>query len=288
MSTAPPGTVVLVGGGPGAADLLTLRARRALFSADVVVTDRLGPTSVLADLPSHVRVIDVGKKPGAHGATQEQINAILVGEALAGRRVVRLKGGDPFLFGRGGEEVAACRARGIAVEVVPGVSSALAAPAAACLPVTHRGTASALLVVHGHDDLPALAVQAVVTQAATVAVLMGVARLGEHVERLLAAGARADTPVAVIEQATTDAERTTHAALGGLVAACAAAHVRSPAVIVVGDVADPALLGLDLHALDVPAVVPDVPMPDAAAPDDAATYARDVDAAALQTHVAYA
>ncbi|WP_328741232.1 uroporphyrinogen-III C-methyltransferase [Flavimobilis rhizosphaerae] len=286
-----PGAVVLVGGGPGAADLMTVRARRALFSADVVVADRLGPTSVLADLPSRVRVIDVGKRPGAHPVPQARINEILVAEAIAGNRVVRLKGGDPFLFGRGGEEVAACRARGIAVEVVPGVSSALAAPAAACVPVTHRGTASALLVVQGHGSLPGLAVQAVVTRAATVAVLMGVARLAEHVAVLLAAGASPSTPVAVIEQATTDDERTTFMTLGRAVRTCAEAGVRSPAVVVLGDVADPALLGLDLHALDVP-VTPDgaadAAGADTSAPSDASAYAPHVDAAAREAEVAYA
>ncbi|PFG37144.1 uroporphyrin-III C-methyltransferase/precorrin-2 dehydrogenase/sirohydrochlorin ferrochelatase [Flavimobilis soli] len=286
-----PGSVVLVGGGTGAVDLMTVRARRALFSADVVVADRLGPTSVLGDLPKRVRVIDVGKRPGAHAVPQERINEILVAEAVAGNRVVRLKGGDPFLFGRGGEEVAACRARGIAVEVVPGVSSALAAPASACVPVTHRGTASALLVVQGHDELPELAVQAVVTRAATVAVLMGVARLAEHVEALLAAGAGAQTPVAIVEQATTEGERATFTTLGSLVQTCADVGVRSPAVVVLGDVADPALLGLDLHALDVPLTpetLADGAGVDTSAPSDARAYAPHVDAAAREAEVAYA
>ena len=236
------GSVVLVGGGPGASDLLTVRAWRELLAADVVVADRLGPTSVLADLPERVHVVDVGKRPGERSVTQAEINAILVAEAYAGRRVVRLKGGDPFLFGRGGEEVEACRARGVPVEVVPGISSVLAAPAAAQIPVTHRGTSSALLVVHGHDGMPALAVQAVVSESATVELLMGVARLAEHVQVLLAAGARPDLPVAVVEQATTAGERTTRATLATLVAECTRADVRAPAILVFGEVAAPHLL----------------------------------------------
>ena len=238
-----------------------------------------------------MRVIDVGKRPGAHPVPQARINEILVAEAIAGNRVVRLKDGDPFLFGRGGEEVAACRARGIAVEVVPGVSSALAVPAAACVPVTHRGTASALLVVQGHDSFPGLAVQAVVTRAATVAVLMGVARLAEHVAVLLAAGASPATPVAVVEQATTDDERTTFTTLDRIVRTCAEVGVRSPAVVVLGDVADPALLGLDLYAIDVPltsADVTDAAGADTPAPNDAPAYAPHVDAAAREAEVAYA
>ena len=177
--------MVLVGGGPGAADLMTLRARRALAEADVVVTDRLGPTSVLADLPDDVEVIDVGKTPGLHAVTQDEINRILVDHAQRGRLVVRLKGGDPFLFGRGGEEELALAAHGIPVEVVPGVSSALAAPAAAGIPVTHRGTVAAVHVAHGHGRLDDTAVGAVVRGEATLVVLMGISLLADHVARLL-------------------------------------------------------------------------------------------------------
>ncbi len=249
------GRVVLVGGGPGAVDLLTVRGLRALQDADVVVADRLGPAANL-DLPARVRVIDVGKRPGAHSATQAEINAVLVREALAGNQVARLKGGDCFLFGRGGEEIAACRAHGIEVDVIPGVSSVLAAPAAAHVPVTHRGTSSSVLVVHGHDQLSTLAVTAVVTQAATVVVLMGVARLADHVATLLDAGARADLPVVVTEQASTAAERVTRAPLDQLLATCAAVGVRSPAVIVLGDVADPDLLGVDTYAHRVDTLAP--------------------------------
>ncbi|MGA8978778.1 MAG: uroporphyrinogen-III C-methyltransferase [Pedococcus sp.] len=238
------GRVVLVGGGPGAPDLLTIRGRRALSEADVIVTDRLGPTSLLSSLPADVEVIDVGKVPGAHAVSQDQINAVLVERAQRGCVVVRLKGGDPFLFGRGGEEQSTLAAHGIPVEVVPGVSSALAAPAAAGIPVTHRGTVAAVHITHGHGTLEEAAVRAVVDASATLVVLMGVAMLSQHVERLLAAGAPADLPVAVVEDATLATQRVTRASLSEIVGVAAATGVRAPAVIVVGAVAEEALLGL--------------------------------------------
>src|SRR5699024_4024259 len=149
----PIGAVTLVGGGPGDVDLLTIAGRRALAEADVVVTDRLGPTGVLAELAEEVEVIQVGKEPGRHPVPQQEIITILVDQARRGRRVVRLKGGDPFLFGRGGEEVLACREAGVPVTVLPGVSSALAAPALAGIPATHRGVAGAVHVTTGHAGL---------------------------------------------------------------------------------------------------------------------------------------
>ena len=231
------GRVVLVGGGPGAADLMTLRARRLLSEADVVVTDRLGPTSVLADLPRDVEVVDVGKTPGLHAVTQDEINRILVDHAQRGRLVVRLKGGDPFLFGRGGEEELALAAHGIPVEVVPGVSSALAAPASAGIPVTHRGTVAAVHVAHGHGRLDDTAVGAVVRGEATLVVLMGISLLADHVDRLLSAGAPEQVPVAVIEDASLDSQRVTRGTLSTIAATCAARQVRAPAVVVVGAVA---------------------------------------------------
>ena len=231
------GRVVLVGGGPGAADLMTLRARRILSEADVVVTDRLGPTSVLADLPSDVEVIDVGKTPGLHAVTQEEINAILVEQAERGRLVVRLKGGDPFLFGRGGEEQLALAAHGIPVEVVPGVSSALSAPAVAGIPVTHRGTVGALHVAHGHGRLDDTAVSAVVRREATLVVLMGISLLADHVSRLLDAGASGAVPVAIIENASLPTQRVSRGTISTIVEVAAERAVRAPAVIVVGAVA---------------------------------------------------
>jgi uroporphyrin-III C-methyltransferase/precorrin-2 dehydrogenase/sirohydrochlorin ferrochelatase len=221
---------------------MTVRARRALAEADVVVTDRLGPVAVLARLPETVEVVDVGKAPGRHSVPQEEINRIVVEQAERGRNVVRLKGGDPFLFGRGGEEVQACRARGIPVEVVPGVSSAFAAPAAAGVPVTHRGTAGAVHVTHGHRALDPVAVEAVVRGSATLVVLMGVSTLASHVGQLLAAGAPVETPVAVVERATLPTERTTRATLATVVDAAGAAGVQAPAVVVVGATAAEGLL----------------------------------------------
>ena len=232
-----PGRVVLVGGGPGAADLMTLRARLALAQADVVVTDRLGPVSALADLPPDVEVVDVGKTPGMHAVTQDEINRILVDHAQRGRVVVRLKGGDPFLFGRGGEEELALAAHGIPVEVVPGVTSALSGPAAAGIPVTHRGTVAAVHVTHGHGRLDDTAVGAVVRGEATLVVLMGISLLADHVARLVAAGASEQVPVAVVEDATLPTQRVTRATLSTIVDACAARQVRAPAVVVVGAVA---------------------------------------------------
>jgi uroporphyrin-III C-methyltransferase/precorrin-2 dehydrogenase/sirohydrochlorin ferrochelatase len=235
--------VTLVGGGPGAEDLMTVRGRAALAEADVVVADRLGPASLLGQLAERVEVIDVGKAPGNHSVPQEEINRILVQQAQRGRRVVRLKGGDPFLFGRGGEEVAACRAHGIPVEVVPGVSSALAAPASAGIPVTHRGTASAVHVAHGHGILSGAAVACVVEGSATLVILMGVATLPQHVAQLVAAGAAGHLPVAVVERATTPDERVTRATLGTVVAECEAVAVQAPAVVIIGATASPGLLG---------------------------------------------
>ncbi|GII98442.1 uroporphyrin-III C-methyltransferase/precorrin-2 dehydrogenase/sirohydrochlorin ferrochelatase [Sediminihabitans luteus] len=237
-----PGSVVLVGGGPGAVDLLTVRGRRALAEADVVVTDRLGPTGVLDELAPGVEVVDVGKTPGHHAVPQHEINAILVEQARRGRRVVRLKGGDPFVFGRGGEEVDACREAGVAVEVVPGISSALSVPALAGIPLTHRGTVAAFHVVTGHDSagratLDAAAVASVVERAATLVVLMGVSALDAIAAQLTAAGADAATPVAIVERGSTPQQRVTRSTLADVARRAGEVGVRAPAVIVVGDVA---------------------------------------------------
>lgn len=246
------GRVVLVGGGPGAPDLLTVRGRRAIAEADVVVTDRLGPTPVLADLPPDVEVVDVGKTAGHHPVPQDAINRLLVEHARRGRTVVRLKGGDPFLYGRGGEEVLACRAAGVPVEVVPGISSAFAAPLAAGIPVTHRGTTAAVHVANGHDGLDTAALAALRDRSATVVVLMGVATLPRLVTSALAAGAAPDLPVAVVERASTPDQRVTRAPLAQVVARAAEVGVRSPAVVVLGDVARAGLL----EPVGVPAAEP--------------------------------
>lgn len=236
------GHVTLVGGGPGELGLLTVEGRRALAQADVVVTDRLGPVGVLDELPASVQVIDVGKVPGHHRFTQAQIGDLLVEHARLGRAVVRLKGGDPFVYGRGGEEVLACRAAGVPVTVVPGVSSAFAAPLAAGIPLTHRGVVGSVLVMNGQDGFTNAALTGLRESTCTVVVLMGVGVLGDLATAALAAGVRADLPVAVVENGTLPNQRVTHATLATVTAAAAERRIKAPAVIVLGDVADPGLL----------------------------------------------
>jgi uroporphyrin-III C-methyltransferase/precorrin-2 dehydrogenase/sirohydrochlorin ferrochelatase len=227
--------VALVGGGPGDAGLITSRGRQLLAEADVVIVDRLAPQALLDHLDPDVEVIDAGKAPHAHTLTQDQINALLVEHAQAGRRVVRLKGGDPFVLGRGSEEESYCRAAGVPVEVVPGVTSALAVPAAAGIPVTARGVTSRFTVVSGHDgplDFAALA-----ALDGTLVFLMGVSRLAEIAHELENHGRRPDEPVAVIERGTTPDQRVTTATLTTIAEVAAARGIRSPAVIVIGEVA---------------------------------------------------
>ncbi len=230
-----PGRVVIVGGGPGDPDLLTVRGQAALAAADVVLADRLAPVEALATLCPKAHIVDVGKTPYHHAVPQEQINRLLVEHALAGRRVVRLKGGDPFLLGRGGEEVMACREAGIPVEVVPGVSSAIAAPAAAGIPVTHRGVSAGMLVISGHDELD---IDVLSRWRHTIVVLMGMARLGELTAALLAEGRDPLTPAAVIHRAWTPHQQVVRAPLKTLAEEVAAAGVANPAVIVIGEVSD--------------------------------------------------
>ena len=238
-----PGRVVLVGGGPGDGDLLTLRGRRELAAADVVVIDRLAPRSVIDELGPGVLVLEVGKAPGRHPVPQPEINRLLVEHAQAGRRVVRLKGGDPFLFGRGGEEVAACREAGVEVSVIPGVTSAFAVPAAAGIPVTHRGQSRQVTVITGHDavspgGLPAdLDWAALARGRGTLVVLMGVAALPTIQAGLLGAGMDPATPVAIVENGWTPAQRVTTGALDEIADRARERGVESPAVIVIGDVA---------------------------------------------------
>ncbi len=235
------GRVALVGGGPGDPELITVRGRRLLFEADVVVTDRLAPRSLLSQLPDEVEIIDCGKSAHRHNLSQDQINAVIVQRALAGDRVVRLKGGDPFVFGRGGEEVAACVAAGVDVQVVPGISSAIAAPAAAGIPVTHRGLAADFAVVSGHRDperaeagwnWPELAVG-----PATLILLMAMDNLAEISAELIEHGRAADTPAVAIQHATLPEQRVVRASLATLAAATAAAGVSAPTVVVIGAVA---------------------------------------------------
>ncbi|MBS1699877.1 MAG: uroporphyrinogen-III C-methyltransferase [Actinobacteria bacterium] len=231
------GTVTLVGAGPGDAGLLTLRGLRALEAADVIVADRLGARAVLDQLAADgvaltAEVIDVGKTPGHHPVPQNEINALLVRHARAGREVVRLKGGDPFVLGRGREEALYCEAEGIAVRVVPGVTSAVSVPAVAGIPLTHRGVATAFTVASAHDPIEQLPGGS----DHTVVLLMGIGTLG-HTAGILARGARgADCPVAIIEDGYGSGERVTVGSLGTIAALAAERRVRNPAVVVVGDV----------------------------------------------------
>lgn len=232
------GQVALVGGGPGDPGLLTVRGRQLLAQADLVVVDKLAPREWLDLLDPATEIIDAGKAPHAHNMTQDEINAALVSYANAGRRVVRLKGGDPYVFGRGGEELIACAAAGIAVEVVPGVTSAVAVPASAGIPVTHRGVTQEFTVVSAHLDPAAegttVDYDALARSRGTLVFLMGVGRLPRITDELVARGRSATTPVAVIESGTTKAERVTIGTLADI--AVRAADARPPAVIVVGDV----------------------------------------------------
>lgn len=241
------GRVILVGSGPGDPGLITVRGRQALAEADVVVTDRLGATELLVTVPLDVEVVDVGKSPDRHPVPQPEINQTLVDAALAGNTVVRLKGGDPYLFGRGGEEVHACVAAGIDVEVVPGITSALAVPARAGIPVTQRGLATSVLITTGHAGADGAALAAMAA-GATVVILMGVKALPTIVAAALERGCDPQTPVAIIENGTTVHERITQAPLATIAATATAADVKPPAIIVVGDVATPELLTSALAA----------------------------------------
>ncbi|HVW19049.1 MAG TPA: uroporphyrinogen-III C-methyltransferase, partial [Solirubrobacteraceae bacterium] len=230
------GRVYLVGAGPGDPGLLTVRARELIESADVVLTDRLVPPQALA--LARGEVVDVGKVGGGEQVPQEETERLLVEHALAGRTVVRLKGGDPFVFGRGGEEALVCRERGIPFEVVPGVTAGVAAPAYAGIPVTHRGIASGVAFVTGRDtdgrlpDLDALA-----RFPGTLVFYMGVRGLPEIADGLSAAGRPAEQPAAVVERGTMPGQRVVRGTLGTIAALAREAGVRAPAITIVGDVA---------------------------------------------------
>lgn len=239
MNHAPSiGTVYLVGAGPGDPDLLTLRAARLLMHAQVVVHDGLVEPGVLAMAPRTARFVSVAKQRARHTMPQDEINALLVREALAGHDVIRLKGGDPFIFGRGGEEAEACHAAGVPVQVVPGVSAALGAAAAAQIPLTHRENASIVSFVAGQckgladQDWAGLA-----GVGRTLVIYMGVATAGMIAEKLMADGLAPDMPLAVIENASRPSMRVVRGALAGLAELVAREAVKSPALIVIGEVA---------------------------------------------------
>lgn len=232
--------VALVGGGPGDPDLITVRGRRLLAEADVVIADRLGPRDLLDELPPHVQVIDAAKIPYGRAMAQEAINEALIEHAKAGKAVVRLKGGDPYVFGRGMEEVEALAAAGIPVTVVPGISSSISVPGAVGIPVTHRGVAHEFTVVSGHvapDDARSLVDwTALAKLRGTLVLLMAVERIGAIADTLVTGGRSADTPVAVIQEGTTAAQRRVDATLATVARTVAEEGVRPPAVIVIGEV----------------------------------------------------
>jgi uroporphyrinogen III methyltransferase / synthase len=234
------GCVALVGAGPGDPGLLTVRGRRLLRRADVVVYDRLVDPRVLELARADALRVFAGKARGVHALSQESINGLLVGHARRGQRVVRLKGGDPFVFGRGGEEALALAAAGIPFEVVPGVSSAVAVPAYAGIPVTHRGVASSVAVVTGHEETgkraPGVDWAGLATAADTLVIVMGLTALPRIARTLIAHGRSPATPIALIRHGTTEAQETIVGTLGDIAARVAHAGFTPPVLAVVGDV----------------------------------------------------
>ncbi|MEQ3554406.1 uroporphyrinogen-III C-methyltransferase [Pseudonocardia nematodicida] len=233
--------VALVGGGPGDPELITVRGRRLLARADVVVADRLGPRDLIDELSPDVEVIDASKIPYGRAMAQEKINELLVEHARAGRFVVRLKGGDPFVYGRGFEEVQACAAAGVPVTVVPGITSAFAAPAVAGTPVSHRGVAHEIVVVSGHvapgdprslTDWPALG-----RMRGTIVLMMAVERIGRFADVLVEHGRDPRTPVLIVQDATTRIQRSVRTTLAAAEQAAAEQEISPPAIVVIGPVA---------------------------------------------------
>ena len=241
VPTAGVGRVTLVGAGPGDPRLLTVAGREAIETADVVVADRLAPWEAIAWAPPHAEVVDVSKIPFGRSTSQDEINRVLVEHARAGRHVVRLKGGDSYVFGRGFEEVQACAAAGVPATVVPGVTSAIAGPELAGVPVTHRGLVQGFTVVSGHVppghpdstvDYAALA-----RAGTTIVVLMGVRTLPAIADALIEAGMDAGTPCAVVADASLSSQRSLRTTLAKAASDTAAAGIGAPAVAVIGDVA---------------------------------------------------
>jgi uroporphyrin-III C-methyltransferase len=249
------GTVAIVGGGPGDEELLTLAAVRELERADVVLYDRLAPHENLHRLAPHALLVDVGKRPHHHPVTQTEIEQLMVDHALAGRRVVRLKGGDPFVFGRGGEELLACRRAGVPARVVPGVSSALAVPASAGIPLTHRGVSHAFTVISGHAPLTESEFEHLAGLGGTIVVLMGISNLPSITAGLRRHGMRADTPLAAIERGFSPSSRTTVSSLADILHDSHAVGIASPAVLVIGEVVAVAQAGDDAAAARIDALV---------------------------------
>lgn len=234
------GKVYLVGSGPGGTGLLAQRARNVIDSADVVLYDQLPGKEILASLPDHAERIDCGKYGGKHTLEQDEIEALMVDRAQQGKVVIRLKGGDPFMFGRGGEELEKVRATGIDVEMVPGISSVLAVPASVGIPLTHRSYASQVTILTGHEDPakaePALDWKLLAQSRGTIVILMGVANLGKITNALVMNGKNKKTPVAIIERGLRKDRRVTTATLATIAKKAKKTGVKPPAVIVIGDV----------------------------------------------------
>ncbi|WP_380180690.1 uroporphyrinogen-III C-methyltransferase [Kalamiella sp. sgz302252] len=232
------GHVWLVGAGPGDAELLTVKALRLISSAEVVVYDRLVSEEILALIPSAALCIDVGKQPGSHAMAQTQINQLLVELAAAGQQVIRLKGGDPFIFGRGGEEMLALKEAGIACNIVPGITAATGCAAATGIPLTHRGLAQSVRFItgHGQQGLPQLEWQSLRDPRQTLVFYMGLTWCEALSENLRTAGRRANTPVAIIERGTRSDQRVITTTLKQLAETAARERPQSPALLIVGDV----------------------------------------------------
>jgi len=232
--------VAIIGGGPGDPGLITVRGRQLLAEADVVLTDRLAPRSILDELPADVEIIDASKIPYGRAMAQEHINATLIDRARAGRFVARLKGGDPFVFGRGAEEALACLRAGVPVTVVPGITSAVGVPTSAWLPVTHRGVAQEFHVVSVHvapgDDRSSVDWAGLAASSGTLVLMMAVERIGAVAAELLSRGRSPDTPVSVIADGTMPTQRTINSTLEQVGGAVRQEGIRPPAIIVVGDV----------------------------------------------------
>ncbi len=234
------GKVYLVGSGPGDPELLTIKAKRLIESAEVILYDQLPGEVILNMLPKSAEKIDVGKYAGNHKLSQWQINELLVKRAKDGKLVVRLKGGDPYLFGRGGEEAQALVKEGIEVEIVPGITSAIAVPAYAGIPITHRDYASMVTFITGHEDPDkedtALDWELLARFQGTLVILMGVSMLPRNVKELVKHGKSIDTPVAVIERGTRPDQRVTIGTLADIVGLCKQRKVKAPAITIIGDV----------------------------------------------------
>ncbi len=246
------GKVYLVGAGPGDPGLMTVKGLELVRRADVIAFDRLIPPGILDEARPDAERVDVGKLPQKHRLSQDEINVLLVERAQQGKTVVRLKGGDPFVFGRGGEEALACIAAGVPFEVVPGVSSAIAVPAYAGVPVTHRGIVRAFTVVTGHDnpnqpDAEGLdyAALAAASRLGTIVLLMGVFHLGGIADKLIENGISPETPALCVEWGTTPAQRSAEGTLGEIAARVTDAGLTSPALTVIGEVVRLRGQGLD-------------------------------------------